>query len=123
MAAKKKRRVKANPKYPGSHMIPLEAGALKPDEIVNMALNPTPDPEEYMEYKAITLRPVAEVVALLDGCAKELGMSRNGLAVNLLSGAIKECLYALPQDHRVRACETAAEILGFEIEWDEEAPG
>ena len=48
-------------------VLPVGAGTPSPSELVQNQLNPPPDPEDYLEYKAITVRPTVEIVAFLEG--------------------------------------------------------
>ncbi len=113
----KKRKIQVDLRDPGFLIIPFGRSARSPQDIVNRRLFPPPDVEDFLEFKAITVRPQVEIVAFLDGCADVLGMSRNALAVELLDAAVMECVKALPIEHRRKAVEVATAALEIEPEF------
>ena len=57
---------------------------------------------EAERYKAITIRPTVQDVALLDGLSKLFRQSRNECACALLGAALREALHTLPDHIRER---------------------
>lgn len=74
-----------------------------------------PSEEETQEFKAITIRPTVQEVALLDEMAKLFGESRNITARQLLVAAMREVLGGLPEERRRRIQADAFKRLGWGV--------
>lgn len=74
-----------------------------------------PNPEEMEEFKAITIRPTVQEVALLDELAGVFGQSRNVAARQLLVAAMREALSALPDERRRKVQGQAFKRLGWGV--------
>lgn len=68
---------------------------------------------EAARYKAITIRPTVQDVALLDALSKVFRQSRNECACALLGAALREALHSLPDHIRARVQMDAFE----QLEW------
>lgn len=82
-------------------------------QLMAAAADPTNDAAE--EFKAITIRPTIQEVALLDELAGLLRESRNVTARRLLVAAMREALDALPDDRRRRVQAEAFKKLGWGV--------
>ncbi len=67
------------------------------------------------EYRAITIRPKAQDVELLDTLARLFGESRNEFGCKLLGAALRDALRALPDDIRRRAQAETFKRLGWTV--------
>jgi hypothetical protein len=74
---------------------------------------------EAEKYKAITIRPTVQNVALLDELAKVFRQSRNECACALLGAALREALGTLPDTIRERVQMQAFK----QLEWGVITPG
>ena len=82
-------------------------------ELVEQAIAP---PEEAVEeFKAITIRPTVQEVALLDQLAKLFKESRNVTARRLLAAAMREALAFLPDAQREKVQVEAFKTLGWGV--------
>jgi hypothetical protein len=80
-----------------------------------VASSTRPSEEETEEFKAITIRPTIQEVALLDELARLFRESRNVTARRLLVAAMREALDALPDDKRRRVQAEAFKALGWGV--------
>ena len=74
-----------------------------------------PSEEDTEEFKAITIRPTIQEVALLDELASIFGESRNIAARRLLVAAMREALDNLPDDRRRKVQALAFKRLGWGV--------